>query len=149
MCKGEVMSFRIGILTLNGHYNYGNRLQNFALQTFLQNLLPTNSVETVWYTYDNYALNKRLSLFKPKNLRRYLFNRHEYRDKFDSNIWMNSYIREYNIKKFSDRYLNIAYDYCIKDDLNDRYDFFIVGSDQVWNPHWVNSSDVFFGICQF
>ena len=34
-------------------------------------------------------------------------------------------------------------DYCIKDDLNDRYDFFIVGSDQVWNPHWVNSSDVF------
>ena len=27
--------------------------------------------------------------------------------------------------------------------MNDRYDFFIVGSDQVWNPHWVNSSDVF------
>lgn len=134
---------RIGILTLNGHYNYGNRLQNFALQTLLQDLVPESCIETVWYTHDNYGLHKKLPIYELKNLRRYLFNRHGYRDEFNSNLWMYDYIREYNIKKFSDRYLNIKYDYCVKKDLNDRYDYFVVGSDQVWNPHWVNSDDVF------
>lgn len=134
---------RIGILTINGHYNYGNRLQNFALQTLLQDLVPNICIETVWHTQNNYALHRKLPIFELKNIRRYLFNRHGYRDEFNSNLWMHDYIREYNIKKFSDRYLNIKYDYCVKKDLNDRYDYFIVGSDQVWNPQWLNSNDVF------
>lgn len=28
---------KIGIITLNGYFNYGNRLQNYALQNFLKN----------------------------------------------------------------------------------------------------------------
>ena len=48
---------RIGILTINGHYNYGNRLQNFALQTLLQYLVPNSCIETVWHTQNNYAFS--------------------------------------------------------------------------------------------
>ena len=88
----------IAILTLNGHCNYGNRLQNYALQTFLQDMIAGCDVETVWHTEDNFGINKKMSIYGFDNIRRYLFNRHGYRDKFDSNLWMNSYIREYNIK---------------------------------------------------
>jgi len=132
---------RIGIITLNDFYNYGNRLQNYALHRFIENLNCNHVVDTIWYTPRKTKLDE--NKFSLNNFRKYIFNRHGYRKTSDAGILFHQVIREYNIKKFSDRYLNIAYDYCIKNDLNDRYDFFIVGSDQVWNPHWVNSSDVF------
>ena len=89
---------RIGILTLNGHYNYGNRLQNYALQTLIESLHNSIEVETVWYTKDNYVVSSKNKMFTLKNIRRYLFNRHGYRYLIDSNAWAGQYIREYNIK---------------------------------------------------
>lgn len=128
---------KIGILTLNGHFNYGNRLQNYALQTLLESLNADIKVDTIWFTENNYILDKQGELYSIKNLRRYFFNRHGYRHLVDSNNYFNKYIREYNIKKFSDRWLNIKYDYQLKKGLNEEYDYFVVGSDQIWNPFWV------------
>lgn len=52
-------------------------------------------------------------------------------------------VREYNIKKFNDRFINTVYDYEIKLDLNERYDYFIAGSDQIWNFNYLNLENEF------
>lgn len=43
---GYIVS-KVGIITLNGYFNYGNRLQNFALQQVLLKFF--DEVETIWY----------------------------------------------------------------------------------------------------
>ena len=132
---------RIGIITLNGFFNYGNRLQNYALQEFLKQIVPDAEVNTIWYEKDNFKLNEHIVSFK--NLRRYLFNRHNFRNYIDNNIILYDIIREYNIKHFSDKFINIIFDYKIKKSLKDSYDYFVVGSDQVWNPYWIDKEAEF------
>lgn len=132
---------KIGIITINCYYNYGNRLQNYALQKFLEKKIKYCKVETIWYTKDNFKLNE--DILSLDNLRRYIFNRHGYRDYINNKTLLFDIIREYNIKKFSDRYINTVFDYCIKNDLNDKYDYFIVGSDQVWNPAYLDLQNEF------
>lgn len=39
---------KIGIITLNGYYNYGNRLQNYALHKFIEGLSDGIKVDTIW-----------------------------------------------------------------------------------------------------
>lgn len=121
---------RIGIITISEHNNYGNRLQNYALQKFLLNY--AENVDTIWWCKDNYILNKKFNI---KTAVKYLLNYKETRLYVD-NKYIKDCIREYNIKKFSDKYISIKYDYTINKDLNNKYDFFIVGSDQVWNTNF-------------
>ncbi|WP_304153462.1 polysaccharide pyruvyl transferase family protein [Megamonas hypermegale] len=121
---------KIGILTLNTHNNYGNRLQNYALRKVLLNYADV--VDTIWFEKNNYLPDKKI--WNIKNIAKYILNWK------DSRMYLNKYyirdcIREYNIKTFSDKYIPIKYDFCIKEDLNNKYDYFIVGSDQVWNPN--------------
>ena len=40
---------KMAIITLNGYFNYGNCLQNYALQQVLTSIARTNIVETIWY----------------------------------------------------------------------------------------------------
>lgn len=138
---------KIGILTLNGFFNYGNRLQNYALQSYLKSLSSNIQVDTIWYTKNNYALNK--NIFNFKNIRRYILNRHNFRNEVNKGLVYSDIIREFNIKKFSDKYISTIYDYTIKNDLNDRYDYFIVGSDQIWNPKLVDCKNEFLQFADF
>ena len=132
---------KVGIITLNGYFNFGNRLQNYALQRFLKNLDSNIYSETIWYEKLSLKLDEKLTRYV--NIRNYVFNKHGFRKFINSGRYMFDVIREYNFKKFNDRYINSAFDYKIKKDLNDRYDYFIVGSDQVWNPHYVNLKNEF------
>ena len=122
---------KIGIITLCVNNNYGNRLQNYALQKFLS--IYIESVDTIWFEKNHYL--PELPTWNWKLILKCILR------------WGNTYInfrynyakdciREYNIKKFSDKYIKIKYDYKIRDDLNKKYDYFIVGSDQVWNPQY-------------
>ena len=96
--------YNIGIITLNGYKNFGNRLQNLALSKIYEN--KNCNVKTIWdfnfkeclkNTIKNFLiLNKKYSRFR----------------KFYS--FSNKYIKKsYNLKKF---------------------EMIILGSDQVWNP---------------
>ena len=40
---------KVGIITLNDFFNYGNRLQNYALQKYLKNLSKDIIPESIWY----------------------------------------------------------------------------------------------------
>ncbi|WP_270377136.1 polysaccharide pyruvyl transferase family protein [Megamonas funiformis] len=136
---------KIAIITLNGHFNYGNRLQNYALQEFLKNF--SEQVDTIWYEKNEWwnnvsylpetSLNKKfLSKKYLKYILKYILNRHNIRmkEKILKENYGEECIRQYNIKKFSDRYISIHYDYRIKENIGTEYDFFVVGSDQIWYP---------------
>lgn len=131
---------KVGIITLNGHFNYGNRLQNYALQVFLSKFV--NEVDSIWYDKDIYLPTQSLrkKIFTKKYLKfiiKYIINWAEVRTKQKKleKYYGMECVREYNIKKFSDRYINIKYNCEITEDFGKKYDYFIVGSDQVWNPH--------------
>jgi hypothetical protein len=56
-------------------------------------------------------------------------------------------IKEQNLRLFSKKYINESekiYNKETKYQLNDDFDFFISGSDQVWNPNFLYGDDVYF-----
>ena len=132
---------KVGIITLNGYFNYGNRLQNYALQKFLKNINANIYPETVLYEKFNLKLEEKLTRYV--NIRNYILNKNGFREFINSGKYKLDIIREYNFKRFNDKYINSCFDYKIKDDLNDRYDYFIAGSDQIWNPYYVNLKNEF------
>ena len=127
----------LAIITLNDNNNYGNRLQNYALQIFLQKY--KNNVDTIWYEEKiNFELNYKINL---KAIIKFIINKNDYRKKIKK-YYIVDKIRLYNIKKFSDKYINIKYIIKDLDRLDKEYDYFIVGSDQVWNPNfWSKKCD--------
>lgn len=100
---------KAGIITLFGEFNFGNRLQNYAVQETLKRF--NLDVETIKYLgiHDGVASEAtdihrdRLSKFK----------------KFNENI------------KFSKDIIYKEYD--VPENFSDKYDYFVMGSDQIWN----------------
>ena len=100
---------KAGIITLFGAYNFGNRLQNYAVQEVLKKFKL--DVETIKYLglYDDVASEKndihknRLTKFK----------------KFNENI------------KFAKDIIYKEYD--VPESFSDNFDYIVMGSDQIWN----------------
>jgi len=124
---------RVGILTLNGYNNYGNRLQNYATQEVLKKL--GFQVETI--LVDRTDPNSR----KLSNRLRKISSINELCKKISNKIeyYLNKDIikeRQKTFLNFSKQNINET-DYTISNnyipnDLSNKYDYFIVGSDQVW-----------------
>ncbi len=109
----------IGIITLYGNTNYGNRLQNLAVQTILEDYgFRTESIVFVSsrFKWRTFPLRKHM---------RGIFLK-------DSGS-----LRKYRLEKFNRRYIKTRYIYGQDDHLPSKlvseYDFFVTGSDQVWN----------------
>lgn len=110
---------KIGILTLNGNMNYGNRLQNYALE---QTILKLDAeVDTIW-------LCSKKDFLK-QYLKRIVFKFPKYK-------------RNNNFFIFSKNNINIKY--YLNYNFSKKYDYFIVGSDQVWNPNFPDFSEDMF-----
>lgn len=106
---------RIGIITLYGNSNYGNKLQNYAVQELYR--MRGFEAETIVY-------KKRSWKRKVKSCIRQM------------NVAERK--REKALAEFSKRYLTVKEvvneSGQIEPALSKEYDFFSVGSDQVWNP---------------
>lgn len=136
---------KVAILTLNGYSNYGNRLQNYALQEAIQNL--NFKCETLINETNTNTISKSSrQVFLEKDITEKIIM---IRNKINKKK-----ILHYNIdrtkmfKDFSKKYINecdtpIALDN-IPCNLNEQYDYFIVGSDQVWNPNIPIISEISF-----
>ena len=113
---------RLAIVTIESS-NYGNRLQNYALQEVLCSL--GYSVETLHRIHKLNGIKYVVKRFLQDALQT---KAAKFR-KFNHNI------------VFSE--ITIRRDNCLAD-LWEKYDCFIVGSDQVWNPHYdfVGTSDL-------
>lgn len=141
---------KIGIVTLNGYFNYGNRLQNYALQQVLIN--DGYNVETVVFEIDNKTkhnekknkenLTNRVGNIKGKSAL-YLYNRvlTIINSKINKRKYINSNLRRQEIfiqfteQNIIEKHIRIKENQ-LPESLLKEYDFFITGSDQVWNPNY-------------
>lgn len=125
---------RIGIITFQETNNYGAILQNFALQHTIKKM--GHDPETIDYRSRYISKPYKLSHLKNKGIAKYLFGVAGFicylpRQK------RNSVFRK--LIKYSSP---IAYDELPS--LNEKYDCFITGSDQVWNVQLTGYDDTYF-----
>ena len=113
----------VAIVTCIGKSNFGNRLQNYALQNVIEGLgFNVETLDNISYLndVDNYEENYKEYLeYKVEKDKRDYSNRFRiaYFEEFDKNV------------KFREGMVTAL-------DLNATgYDYYVVGSDQVWNPH--------------
>lgn len=131
----------IGIVTLYGNYNYGNKLQNYAVQTIFEGLglsVVTINTEKDEYIADTKKMIKYfLSLFGIKRFEN------------DKDFLLNVR-REIIFKKFSSKYLKVK-KFNSKNDcsIKDECSSFVTGSDQVWNDWNLPSENLNFYFLQF
>lgn len=113
---------KIGIVTLNHGYNYGNKLQNYAMVEVYKK--SGFDVETISFEPIRQENKLKLELKKIKDS---LFNR-------------NKLSRASKFKEFNKKYLNMTSKiYNNKNYMNineHEYKLFSVGSDQVWNSYF-------------
>jgi exopolysaccharide biosynthesis predicted pyruvyltransferase EpsI len=141
---------KVGILTLPGYFNYGNRLQAYATQEVIKSLGFDPYILIIEYIFPelkNSKINNILKLIMKSRkipikevcprvlnkIKRTIF------------LYINKRIikeREEIFKNFSKIYLKEIFYNNTKEslkNLSNNYDFFITGSDQVWNPFCTNS----------
>lgn len=152
--RGRII-MKIGILTINEYNNYGNRLQNYASQEVLKSL--GFSVKTVVNNTKHAPNNGQRGemIKKIRNLNGMTIN--EIYEKIKFKLW--NYVYKNKIqecknkrieafKKFTS--INIEetdYSICgnnIPRDLEEKLDYFVTGSDQVWNPMYRYGSPIDF-----
>lgn len=109
---------KVAILTINSQ-NYGNRLQNYALQM---------AIEKYGYTVETLKRDRLSGIQKLKNMVRPILKP----DKMAGFIAFDTRIRwsQYTVSQSF-----------VSRGLNDKYDLFIIGSDQVWNPMFYFNGD--------
>ena len=122
---------RIGKITLNGQGNYGNKLQNYALQYVL--LKYADEVDTLWHTGENYL--PKSWKYGWKEAIKFFVNRHGFRNEMKGKYFPYEIVRQHNIKLFDEKYIFTKYDCKDLKMADATYDYFVVGSDQVWNPY--------------
>ena len=121
---------KIGILTITDGANYGNRLQNYAMQIFLSSL--GYEVETIRRSTPRDAIGIRRIIFLLKDLLKIVIG-----------MQNTFFCKRRRIEIFND--FNKSYiffsKYCLSNnkapkELKNEYDYFICGSDQVWNANF-------------
>ncbi|KGR76413.1 polysaccharide pyruvyl transferase family protein [Ureibacillus manganicus] len=132
----------VAIITLNGYFNYGNRLQNYALQEVIKKL--DYDVETILHHELHLSSNENkmtrivkriVRNINPTNFKKMISIKLTASKRKNAN---NNRIMAF--KQFTEKYINET-SYSITSDtsldfLDSQYDFFVVGSDQIWNPFY-------------
>lgn len=127
---------KIGIITIYDNDNYGNRLQNYAVQQIfkkrgyevetIKNEAITNNIKQGLINKVKTEIILRLKLFKEfikiKTKRRY------------------KYFKTFNKENIKFRKNYITGNNALK--IGKQYQYFIVGSDQVWNPKFKRLTDI-------
>jgi hypothetical protein len=137
---------KVGIITLNGYFNYGNRLQNYALQEVIKSLGfdvqtivvdRSTSAPGVWSRVRNWATYPIGKLYQ------------EIYHRIFPGVSAQRRIRRMEVfKSFTEKYISeTPYSISassIPSHLTSEFDFFVAGSDQVWNPKYVDDLSVYF-----
>lgn len=116
---------KIGIMTFSNSYNYGAALQAYALKTVIDELgyeasIIDYTIKSDFSQYDPAIFSSGL-IFAPVKIKDYFKN----------------VKRKKAFSAFRERYFNLSdkqyFDSDELTELNEMYDAFVVGSDQVWN----------------
>ena len=149
-------SKRIGICTIaiDNSYNYGNKLQTYALQQFLRqnDFFP----ETIRYQPDylqETQLSPKTNILKKltdRSILQFISDVHRITNRFVQKRTLESkrLNREEKFKIFENKYINYSEKIYYADsdfsELVQEKDCFITGSDQVWNPYYEGKNAFFY-----
>lgn len=123
---------RIAQLTLDGYFNYGNILQKFALHYTLKKF--ADFTEVLWINSGN-AFFAETGAGTPKM--QCVLRKES--DDYLQNFRLRAAVRSSKFKDFENLNIQTRFDFPYFQEIADDYDFFVVGSDQVWRPAWVPS----------
>lgn len=122
---------KIGLVTIAHGHNYGNRLQNYAIQKIFEK--KGHTVETIRHPYYGFEKRTLFSVFL-KRITHFKYSRIVRR------IW--------KFTRFNQRYIRFGKRFIqsgdIDRELSNEYDAFLCGSDQVWNPGYFTEKDSYF-----
>lgn len=127
---------KICVVTLYGNYNFGNKLQLYAVQSICRNIgFDVEALRFFDSNNYNYANNKvKKNILKWREVFKTIVLKKEYRNK--------------KFREFEKNYLIMSRRYVFEDKqhrgIEKKYDRFIVGSDQVWNPYFGLKGDLKF-----
>ena len=129
---------KIGCLTFHNSSNYGSVLQTYALQQIVQSL--GYEYEIIDYTTpEKFKFDSLLRKHKESSWKAYTY-------KLVSFTY--NYFKKQKFVSFSNRYLKVAFpryrDLKDLDNIKDTYDYYICGSDQVWNATMVRFDSAYF-----
>lgn len=138
---------KMATITLDGYFNYGNVLQRYALYKILSDM--GHRVDSLWCNDEVKILNYLASGYpwmqKSWCWKTYVKIGINWKGNTSKliggfNAWEAA--RCAFIKSFCDRYIPIRYDVDF-DEVATEYDYFVVGSDQVWNPNFAGFEKFF------
>lgn len=115
---------KAGIVTITNGYNYGNRLQNYAVQEALESI--GIHAETIWKTTNVFDM-EAAGYIRKLYIKRFL---HYHLTKEEDRVL--------NFHRFNKTYIKksrYVIDKEVPSGLSSSYDYFVAGSDQVWNPY--------------
>ena len=145
MIKTENNHKKIGIVTLTNYYNYGNRLQNYALEEILKRYseevetlvipkISANSHGTKYYVKKLFSqpLSKTAKSFSIK-----------IKNSQNKSILIE---RECKFKEFSQNYIKERHFSSLYEinGISDEFDYVVSGSDQVWNPYFIKNREQYY-----
>lgn len=127
-------------LTLHGVSNHGNLLQNYALVKTLQQMGHEVNTIVVKNSLNNLVNTKSLikRIFKKRRVINYFLILKSFISVIETLKYRDNILLK-NIKseEFSLEYLNEVFiDEMELPNIIDNYDYFIAGSDQIWNENW-------------
>ena len=145
MIKTEDNHKKIGIVTLTGYFNYGNRLQNYALQEILKRY--SEEVET--FVIPNISANSHGTKHYVKKLFSQPLSKTA--KSFSSKIknLPNKGIlieRERKFKEFSQNYIKERHFSTLYEinGISDEFGYVVTGSDQVWNSNFIKNMEQYY-----
>ena len=158
---------KIGIVTLVSD-NYGNKYQNYAVEQLLSEYGQTVTFRVAELEKPVVERNKKSKLKKlnPRYVLKVLQSRAMYQydmtatDESPIKTWMYicghrkelkklKFIRHLKFQEFEKEHLHIAereinFQNCYEEKWLRQYDYFICGSDQIWNPTYLTTSKLVF-----
>lgn len=128
------------IISLYDINNYGNRLQNYALQNVLGKFCEVKTYNNIEDDQETLNIKKRYKSITIKvKIRKYLSKiRHKVLKLNKRNVLVNS--------KRLENFMNFNNNNILITENKDNYDYYIIGSDQVWNPDFARSYNINFGL---
>lgn len=158
---------KVAVITLSGGENYGNSLQNYAVQETVRELgldaetivnttafgraLPqAQKVNKLTFKYVRMYLRNKLNYnYNIKNSGKGILKTLLFCNKNKEQLNAVKNLRKKGFEEFRQKYINWAENNI---DINklwmaeqtEKYDFFVSGSDQVWNPTYPSTSSINF-----
>lgn len=122
---------KVGIVTITDHTNYGNRLQNFAVNHVLQHRFGCITVSLASYKEKPFENGNYVLWLKNKIAKAMCIFPEVAEKRFGNGItrWRNFY-------NWNKRYIHTKKYYAhesLPEELDAQYDLFFTGSDQIWN----------------